>query len=495
MNVNITELMQDSGVKFGTSGTRGLVKDMTDYVCFAYTAAFLQHLLDKNWIQPGDTIGIGGDLRNSSPRIMNAVAAACEHYKMAALNLGHIPSPAVALYGITHHIATVMVTGSHIPDDRNGMKFNLPIGEILQADEQAIRNQTIVMPELFTDEGMLLQSVDASKEHSSQAEKDYITRFTDFFPDNCLAGMTIGVYQHSAVARDILIDVLAALGADTLPLGRSDAFVSVDTEAIREEDVTLAKQWAAAHQLDAIVSTDGDSDRPLLSDEKGHWLRGDIVGLLTARYLQADIVVTPVSSNSSVDAGFFEQVERTRIGSPYVIAAMQSANQAYPTKKVVGYEANGGFLQQTTMALNDKSLSALPTRDAMMVIISVIMLAKQQGMTISQLNNSMPAIYTSSDRIKNFATEKSQQLLASLLPNNILDKTIVAALFPFMDDVLNTDITDGLRLMFAQDEIIHLRPSGNAPELRCYTEAKTESRAQDLNRLALTAVKNWSPQK
>ncbi|HEC73838.1 MAG TPA: phosphomannomutase, partial [Methylophaga aminisulfidivorans] len=240
---------------------------------------------------------------------------------------------------------------------------------------------------------------------------------------------------------------------------------------------------------------DGDSDRPLLSDEKGHWLRGDIVGLLTARYLQADIVVTPVSSNSSVDAGFFEQVERTRIGSPYVIAAMQSANQAYPTKKVVGYEANGGFLQQTTMALNDKSLSALPTRDAMMVIISVIMLAKQQGMTISQLNNSMPAIYTSSDRIKNFATEKSQQLLASLLPNNILDKTIVAALFPFMDDVLNTDITDGLRLMFAQDEIIHLRPSGNAPELRCYTEAKTESRAQDLNRLALTAVKNWSPQK
>ncbi|HDZ16087.1 MAG TPA: phosphomannomutase, partial [Methylophaga aminisulfidivorans] len=305
----------------------------------------------------------------------------------------------------------------------------------------------------------------------------------------------IGVYQHSAVARDILIDVLAALGADTLPLGRSDAFVSVDTEAIREEDVTLAKQWAAAHQLDAIVSTDGDSDRPLLSDEKGHWLRGDIVGLLTARYLQADIVVTPVSSNSSVDAGFFEQVERTRIGSPYVIAAMQSANQAYPTKKVVGYEANGGFLQQTTMALNDKSLSALPTRDAMMVIISVIMLAKQQGMTISQLNNSMPAIYTSSDRIKNFATEKSQQLLASLLPNNILDKTIVAALFPFMDDVLNTDITDGLRLMFAQDEIIHLRPSGNAPELRCYTEAKTESRAQDLNRLALTAVKNWSPQK
>ncbi len=158
MNIHIEQLMSDSGVKFGTSGTRGLVKDMTDLVCFAYTSAFLQHLIHEKLIQKRDQVGIGGDLRSSSPRIMNAVANACQHYGLQPVNLGFIPSPAVALYGIQHHMATIMVTGSHIPDDRNGMKFNLPIGEILQADEQAIKQQWVDIPdELFDDHGAFIK--------------------------------------------------------------------------------------------------------------------------------------------------------------------------------------------------------------------------------------------------------------------------------------------------------------------------------------------------
>jgi hypothetical protein len=43
---------------------------------------------------------------------------------LSAVNCGFIPSPAVALYGITREIPSIMVTGSHIPDDRNGIKFN-----------------------------------------------------------------------------------------------------------------------------------------------------------------------------------------------------------------------------------------------------------------------------------------------------------------------------------------------------------------------------------
>ena len=43
------------------------------------------------------------------------------------------------------------------------------------------------------------------------------------------------------------------------------------------------------------------------------------------------------------------------------------------------------------------------------------------------------------------------------------------------------DRTDGLRVTFANAEVVHLRPSGNAPEFRCYTEAATEARALGLN--------------
>ena len=77
---------------------------------------------------------------------------------------------------------------------------------------------------------------------------------------------------------------------------------------------TLAHAWAAENAVDAIISTDGDSDRPLVADATGTWLRGDIVGLLCAHNVAADVVVTPVSSNTVLElSGVAPKVVRTRI--------------------------------------------------------------------------------------------------------------------------------------------------------------------------------------
>jgi phosphomannomutase len=63
---------------------------------------------------------------------------------------------------------------------------------------------------------------------------------------------------------------------------------------------------------------------PRLGTKKANGLRGDIVGILTAQYLHATTVVTPVNSNSALErTQSFAQVIRTRIGSPYVIDGMQ----------------------------------------------------------------------------------------------------------------------------------------------------------------------------
>ena len=102
------------------------------------------------------------------------------------------------------------------------------------------------------------------------------------------------------MSSDCLKLILERLGASVTSLGRSDQFVSVDTEAIRPEDIQLAKDWAVEFDFDCIISTDGDGDRPLISDERGNWLRGDVAGILCASYLNADHVVTPISSNSAV---------------------------------------------------------------------------------------------------------------------------------------------------------------------------------------------------
>jgi phosphomannomutase len=383
--------------------------------------------------------------------------------------------------------ASLMVTGSHIPDGRNGIKFYKPDGEILKADEAGIREQQVSVPSaLFDEDGAFAESVPLPAEDRG-ACRHYVSRYLDYFPSSCLAGSRILVYEHSTVAAAPLVEIFAGLGADVIRRGYSDTFVPVDTEAIRDEDSQLAAQWAAEGRLDAIVSADGDGDRPLVGDENGAWLRGDILGVLAAHFLAADVVVTPVSSNSVVErCGWFDTVVRTRIGSPYVIAAMQEAALG-GVGTVVGYEANGGFLLQTPLDNDGRRLAALPTRDAALVAIAVLLLARARGVPVSQLPALLPARFTASERICEFPTAVSQQRIAELAA----DVAAIERLFPDQGPVQDVNLVDGLRVTFANDEVIHLRPSGNAPELRCYAEADTAARAGRLTADTLARLEAW----
>ncbi len=487
----IEQIMQSSKVTFGTSGARGLVCDMTDQVCYAYTLGFIQYLEQTQQIQKKlSSIVIAGDLRKSTPRIMNACAQAIVDSGYGVINAGLIPTPAVALYGLENHCPAIMVTGSHIPDDRNGIKFYKLSGEILKADEAAIREQNITLTANdFSAEGAFNDTRECMPAVDDSALRHYLSRYKALFPDALLVGKKIGVYQHSSVARDIIAELLEHLGAQVICLGFSENFIPVDTEAVREEDHKLAKQWLAEHHLDAIVSTDGDADRPLMFDEYGHCLRGDIIGFICARYLHIDHIVTPVSSNTCVEkANFFVAVKRTRIGSPYVIEAMNHYIEDHYAA-VAGYEANGGFLLATPIRKNNHLLTALPTRDAIIVLLSVLCNSAEQALPLSKLLATLPARYTHSDRIKNFANEKSQQLIARYTQSDDLkNKQSIEADFPQFGSVIAINTTDGLRIIFDNEDIIHFRPSGNAPEFRCYSESNSIENAQAINKMALDTL-------
>ena len=480
-----------SNVAFGTSGVRGLVSEMTDAVCYTYTTAFLQHLKSSNQLKE-PAIVVGGDLRPSTARIMVACAKAAVDFGCKVINAGYVPSPAVASYGFANGLPSLMVTGSHIPDDRNGIKFNTPTDEILKSDEQSISGQMVKLPaDIFSANGMLVSHFDLPAVEMSVREK-YIQRYTHFF-DGCLTGLTVGVYQHSSVGRDVIVDVLEVLGAQTICLGRSETFIPVDTEAIRTEDVELAKKWAEAYSLDAIVSADGDADRPLVSNERGEWIRGDVLGILCAQFLNCTDVVTPVSSNSALEkSNLFVSTVRTRIGSPYVIEGMKQLLSENKTM-VAGYEANGGFLLASAVHQQDKRLSELPTRDALIVILCILAMAKANGTSVSQLAKQLPARFTISDRIKNFPIEVSMTQLKKLSPNDAeTQQKLLTDMFGHISgQVVAVNQTDGLRMIFANDEIIHLRPSGNAPELRCYTEATSTERAHTINQACMAVLNTW----
>jgi len=456
-------VMQQSGVAFGTSGARGLVTAMTDEVCAAYTQAFIQTLKQSfNFKQ----VALAIDLRPSSPNIAAACANMLEQLGLEVIFCGAIPTPALALFAQTHHMPGIMVTGSHIPFDRNGLKFYRPDGEISKADENAM-----LASELQPFAGVS----SALPAENPVARNAYMQRYKDLLGEGALAGQKLAVYQHSSVGRDLMPQLLRELGAEVICLARSDTFIPIDTEAVSAEDMQKGLDWASEYNIDAIISTDGDGDRPLMSDEKGQWLRGDIVGLLTAKALNITHLAVPVSCNTAIEgSGAFKQITRTRIGSPYVIAGMETL-QKNGANSVAGFEANGGFLLGSTVPAYP-TLAPLPTRDAVLPVVCLLAQSKRQNQPLSALVAALPQRYTASDRLQNFATEKSK----ALLENWSSSAQQMLQVLNLDETVSSVNTTDGLRVTCLSGNIIHLRPSGNAPELRCYVETDAMITSQAL---------------
>ncbi|QLE86085.1 phosphomannomutase [Shewanella sp. Scap07] len=469
---NSIKVISESGVQFGTSGARGLVTQFSSPVCAAFAHAFID-VMKRNF--EFKQLALAIDNRPSSYAMAIACANACLQVGIEPVYYGVIPTPALAYKSMQDNMPCIMITGSHIPFDRNGLKFYRPDGEISKADEKAIVSADIDFD---------INSHIAELPVCEGAKLAYIERYTSLFSKDALAGKSIGIYEHSSAGRDLYADIFSSLGAEVTSLGRTNEFIPIDTEAVAKEDDKRARSWSTQYGFDAIFSTDGDGDRPLIADEKGHWLRGDILGLLCAKAIKSGAVVVPVSCNTAIETSqCFNHVERTRIGSPYVIAEFTELANKF--NSVSGFEANGGFLLASDIEVNGQSLKALPTRDA--VLPAIMLLASANKQPVSALVGELPKRFTASDRIQNFATEKSLQVLSYGLSN---PEQLVEQLGFDGYSISKLDSTDGLRITLDNDSIIHLRPSGNAPELRCYAEAESIIEAERLVAQSLSKVQH-----
>lgn len=453
-------IISNSNIAFGTSGARGLVADFSNDVCAAFTHAFLAVVHQSFSF---DRIAIAIDNRPSSYSMAKACAAAAIQAGIEPVFYGVVPTPALAYQAMILNIPAIMVTGSHIPFDRNGLKFYRPDGEITKRDEQAILKAGIDF-EILSDLPKLNISDDA--------KSAYLQR-NKAFANPVFMGKRIGIYEHSSAGRDLYRELFEELGAEVVSLGRSDTFVPIDTEAVSKEDRVRAKEWVKEYDLDVLFSTDGDGDRPLLAGEDGEWLRGDVLGILCAQALGIEALAIPVSCNTAAELScLFSKVIRTKIGSPYVIESFDELCNEFDS--VAGYEANGGFLLATDISFQGHKLKALPTRDALLPILAVLSIAKTG---LIPLLEELPCRFTASSRITNFDPDRSRRLLINAKKNPEL---FVEKLGFTSDSISCVNFTDGFRVQFKDLDIIHIRASGNAPELRCYAESRSNLRAEEL---------------
>jgi phosphomannomutase len=534
---------------FGTSGLRGLVKDITDLEAYINVKGALRYLLGSGDIRGGGSVVLAGDLRPSTERIMRACGQAIVDSGCAIENAGKIPTPALILHAVATGRAGVMVTGSHIPFDRNGIKLSKSAGEILKSDESGITREVehvrleeygqTAASSAFAPSGMLKRSPELSPVDRA-AEQRYVRRYTACFAPAGLKGLRVLVYEHSAVGRELLGHILRELGAEVVAAGRAETFIPIDTENVTGELLErlqgLVTDNAGGRRIDALVSTDGDSDRPLVAavtptgnaDSLGgrvRFLPGDRLGIVVAEYLRSEAVAVPISANDAVERRMSERgvlLEKTKIGSPYVIAAMAEIARSGAHERIVGWEANGGFLVGSAIAIGGQVMGALPTRDATLPILANLFAAVEQRVGLSALWDRLPARYGCAGLIDDVPVAVSRSISARLIPpGNVIEveldtagqvrdrtrpgiapaalaapeadlwrerkETLARFFTPALgfDDIVRINVLDGVRIYFKSGDVAHIRPSGNAPQLRIYANSGSQARADSIVELGL----------
>ena len=290
---------------------RGLVADMTDPVCAAWVTAFLRHLAGRG------RAAVGG-ARRPGP------AAELAAHRCRLRGGGRRGGADRARRGGRADAGAGAGRGGARRPGGDGDRQPHPLrpqrAEVLSAgggDHQGRRGGDRRCA------ARARRAAGGRCRSRSTSRRTMSARCVDFFAAGSLGGLRVGVYQHSAAGRDLLVSALARLGAEVVPLGASEEFVPVDTEAIAPDvgaaDRRVGRRASASTRWSRPTATATgrwSRTRPArccAATRSASWRRGS---------LGADAVAAPVNVSSALErSGWFGRVRRTRIGSPFVVEA------------------------------------------------------------------------------------------------------------------------------------------------------------------------------
>lgn len=314
---------------FGTDGIRGrangvITPDLALRVGQATGIAFRR----------GDyrhRVVIGKDTRLSGYMIETALIAGFTSVGMDVLQLGPMPTPAVAM--LTRSMRAdlgVMISASHNPYEDNGIKLFGPDGyklndgletEIARLIDSNLGNQ-------LSSSSMLGRAKRIESAHAR-----YIEFAKRTLPRNLrLEGLRIVVDCANGAGYKVTPEALWELGAEVIAIGvEPDGFnINKDVGSTKPEAVA---QKVRELRADIGIALDGDADRVLIIDEHGQVVDGDQLMAVIARSWQEDGrlsapgIVATVMSNLGLErylAGLGLSLERTAVGDRYVLEHMRA---------------------------------------------------------------------------------------------------------------------------------------------------------------------------
>ena len=319
---------------------------------------------------------IGKDTRLSSYMLEYAMVGGFASVGMDVLLLGPVPTPAVAM--LTRSMRCdlgVMISASHNPYEDNGIKLFGPDGFKLSDEiEQKI--------EALLDSDLTPQLAGSQDLGRARRVDDVVARYIEYAKrtlprDVSLEGLRVVVDCANGAAYKAAPEALWELGAEVIKIGVEPDGFNINHLVGSTSPESLARK-VREMRADIGIALDGDADRMIVIDEKGHVVDGDQILAVIAESWRNDGrlskpgVVATVMSNFGLErhlGGLGLTLERTAVGDRYVLERMVEK----------GYNVGGE--QSGHMILTDYST----TGDGLVAAMQVLAMVKKLGRPASEV--------------------------------------------------------------------------------------------------------------
>ncbi|MDE2133394.1 MAG: phosphoglucosamine mutase [Alphaproteobacteria bacterium] len=367
---------------FGTDGVRGLANSfpMTPEIAMKVGMAAGRIFTRGEYRH---RVVIGKDTRLSGYMVESALVAGFTSVGMDVFQFGPLPTPAVAM--LTRSLRAdlgVMISASHNPYTDNGIKLFGPDGQKL-SDAREHQIETLMANGM--EEGLAPASKIGRAKRVDDSQARYIEFVKAIFPRNLrLDGLRIVIDCANGAAYKVAPAVLWELGADIVSIGIEPNGANINFECGSTAPEAMCRKVREV-RADFGIALDGDADRVVMADERGHVIDGDQVLALIARSwsragtLKGGGVVGTVMSNAGLDR-YLESLNlklaRAQVGDRYVIEEMKKGN------------FNVGGEQSGHIVLSD----FCTTGDGLVAALQVLAVIAQEGKTASQAAHLFEAL-------------------------------------------------------------------------------------------------------
>jgi phosphoglucosamine mutase len=319
---------------------------------------------------------IGKDTRLSGYMIETALVAGFTSVGMDVLLLGPMPTPAVAM--LTRSMRAdlgVMISASHNAYDDNGIKLFGPDGYKL-SDAVEHKIEALIDSDLAK---QLANSPDLGRAKRIDGVHDRYIEFAKRTLPRALSleGLRVVVDCANGAAYRVVPEALWELGADVVPIGVEPDGFNINRDCGSTEPAALCAK-VKEMRADIGIALDGDADRVIISDERGHLVDGDQLLAVIAASFQEDGrlakpgVVATVMSNLGLERylqGLGLSLARTPVGDRYVLEYMREHHHN------VGGEPSGHII------LSDYAT----TGDGFVAALQVLAVLKKQDQPVSKV--------------------------------------------------------------------------------------------------------------